>query len=47
MQKVTEKYGVGHITSGEREEKEVTMEIGNLPKKMMAQRKMMNENEIQ
>ena len=47
MQKVAEKYGVGHITSGEQEGKEVRMETGNLPEKMMAQRKMMNENEVQ
>jgi dissimilatory sulfite reductase (desulfoviridin) alpha/beta subunit len=47
MQKVAEKYGVGHITFGEREGKEVMMEIGNLTEKMMAQRMMMNKNEIQ
>jgi hypothetical protein len=35
MQKVAEKYGVCHITAGEREGK-VTMEISNLPEKMMA-----------
>jgi hypothetical protein len=47
MQKVAEKYGVGHITSGEKEGKEVTKEIRNLPEKLMALRKMMNENEMQ
>jgi hypothetical protein len=45
MQKVAEKYGVCHITAGEREEK-MTMQISNLPEKMMAQRMMMNKNEI-
>jgi hypothetical protein len=46
MQKMDEEYGVGHIT-GEWKGKEVTMESGNLPEKIMAQRKMMNKNEIQ
>ena len=46
MQKMDEEYGVGHVASGERKGKEVTMESGNLPEKMMAQRRMMNKNEI-
>ena len=47
MQKTDEEYGVGHITSGEWKGKGVTMECDDLLEKMMAQRKMVNKNEIQ
>jgi hypothetical protein len=45
MHKAAEECGVGHITSGEQKGKEVTMESGILPEKMMPKRKMININE--